>query len=42
VDYLDKTTQQRIFPELWAVRTALLPRNQLPPLAAPERYGFAG
>ncbi|MES2642020.1 MAG: tryptophan 2,3-dioxygenase family protein [Myxococcota bacterium] len=42
VDYLDKTTQQRIFPELWAVRTALLPRNQLPPLVAPERYGFAG
>jgi tryptophan 2,3-dioxygenase len=42
VDYLDKTTQQRIFPELWAVRTALLPRNQLPPLDAPERYGFAG
>ncbi|MDP2306216.1 MAG: tryptophan 2,3-dioxygenase family protein [Pseudomonadota bacterium] len=42
VDYLDKTTQQRIFPELWAVRTTLLPRNQLPPLVAPERYGFAG
>lgn len=42
VDYLDKTTQQRIFPELWAVRTALLPRNQLPPLTAAERYGFAG
>lgn len=42
VDYLDKTTQQRIFPELWAVRTTLLPRNQLPPLTAAERYGFAG
>ncbi len=42
VDYLDKTTQQRIFPELWAVRTALLPRAELPPLTTPERYGFAG
>jgi tryptophan 2,3-dioxygenase len=42
VDYLDKTTQQRIFPELWAVRSALLPSAQLPPLRAPTRYGFAG
>jgi tryptophan 2,3-dioxygenase len=42
VDYLDKTTQQRIFPELWAVRSALLPRAALPPLVASEKYGFAG
>jgi tryptophan 2,3-dioxygenase len=42
VEYLDKTTQQRIFPELWAVRSALLPRAALPPLSAAERYGFAG
>ncbi len=42
VDYLDKTTSYRVFPELWAVRTALLPRAYLPPLAHPERYGFAG
>lgn len=42
VDYLDKTTTYRVFPELWAVRTALLPRAYLPPLAQPGRYGFAG
>jgi tryptophan 2,3-dioxygenase len=42
VEYLDKTTQQRIFPELWAVRSALLPRVALPPLETPEKYGFAG
>ena len=42
VEYLDKTTSYRVFPELWAVRTALLPREHLPPLAQPERYGFAG
>jgi tryptophan 2,3-dioxygenase len=42
VEYLDKTTAARIFPELWAVRTALLPREQLPALLAPDRYGFAG
>lgn len=42
VEYLDKTTGQRIFPELWAVRSALLPRDALPPLADPEKYGFAG
>jgi tryptophan 2,3-dioxygenase len=42
VDYLDKTTQARIFPELWAVRTALLPRDALPALNAADRYGFAG
>jgi tryptophan 2,3-dioxygenase len=40
VDYLDKTTTYRIFPELWAVRTALLPRDYLPALEHPERYGF--
>ncbi len=42
VEYLDKTTQQRIFPELWAVRSALVSRDALPPLLAPEKYGFAG
>ena len=26
VDYLDQTSRYRIFPELWAVRTLLLPR----------------
>ncbi len=42
VDYLDKTTTYRVFPELWAVRTALLPRAFLPPLINPGRYGFVG
>jgi tryptophan 2,3-dioxygenase len=42
VEYLDKTTTYRVFPELWAVRTALLPRHHLPPLVDAERYGFAG
>lgn len=41
VDYLDKTTAYRIFPELWAVRSALLPRERLPGVANAERYGFA-
>lgn len=40
VEYLDQTTQYRIFPELWAVRTALLPRELRPPLQGAERYGF--
>jgi tryptophan 2,3-dioxygenase len=41
VDYLDATTKYRIFNELWMVRTILLPKEQLPALAHPERYGFA-
>lgn len=41
VDYLDKTTAYRVFPELWAVRSALLPRERLPPVREPGRYGFA-
>ncbi|MCX7700558.1 MAG: tryptophan 2,3-dioxygenase family protein, partial [Gemmataceae bacterium] len=36
--YLDATTQQRIFHELWAVRTILLPREFLPPLRGHELY----
>lgn len=40
VDYLDETARYRIFPELWAVRTLLLPRAVLPPLQKPEVYGF--
>lgn len=42
VDYLDQTTQVRIFPELWAVRSSLLPRERLPALDNPGMYGFAG
>lgn len=42
VDYLDETTRYRVFPEIWAVRAALLPRHMLPDVQLPERYGFAG
>ncbi len=38
VSYLDMTTQYRIFQEFWAVRTFLLPREMLPPLANRDRY----
>jgi tryptophan 2,3-dioxygenase len=41
VEYLDKTAAVRIFPELWAVRTLLLPVVSLPELREPEFYGFA-
>jgi tryptophan 2,3-dioxygenase len=41
VDYLDETARYRIFPELWAVRTLLLPRSALPPLQHPDLYHFA-
>jgi tryptophan 2,3-dioxygenase len=40
VDYLDETTRYRIFPELWAVRTLLLPRTAIPSLQSPELYHF--
>jgi len=40
VDYLDQTARYRIFPELWAVRTLLVPREYLPPLPDPAAYGF--
>ncbi len=41
VDYLDATAKYRIFTELWAVRTLLLPREALPPLQHASAYGFA-
>lgn len=41
VDYLDRAAAGRIYPELWAVRTLLLPASVLPPLEHAERYGFA-
>lgn len=40
VDYLDRTAGYRVFGELWAVRTLLLPTAELPPLERPEIYGF--
>ncbi|MEE2829997.1 MAG: tryptophan 2,3-dioxygenase family protein, partial [Myxococcota bacterium] len=41
VEYLDRTTRYRIFTDLWAIRTLLLPRADVPPLQAAESYGFA-
>ncbi|MDP6932522.1 MAG: tryptophan 2,3-dioxygenase family protein [Myxococcota bacterium] len=41
VDYLDKTTRVRVFTELWAIRSFLLPKTELPPLENAEFYGFA-
>jgi tryptophan 2,3-dioxygenase len=41
VDYLDATTKYRVFTELWAVRTLLLPKDALPPLRNKEDYLFA-
>lgn len=41
VEYLDKTLGYRVFRDLWAIRTVLLPKDQLPELKRPELYGFA-
>ena len=41
VDYLDETARYRIFPDLWAIRTLLLPRAVLPPLQNADFYHFA-
>lgn len=41
VEYLDKTGAYRVFPELWSVRSALLPPDRLPTLLHRERYGVA-
>ena len=40
VDYLDATLKYRIFVDLWAVRTILVKRENLPNLIEPEYYGF--
>ncbi|MBX2798637.1 MAG: tryptophan 2,3-dioxygenase [Myxococcales bacterium] len=40
VDYLDKTGAYRVFRDLWAVRTVLLPRTRLPELRNPDFYAF--
>ena len=42
VDYLDATTKYRVFGDLWTVRTLLIKKEALPPLANPHFYGFAG
>lgn len=41
VDYLDSTTQYRVFKDLWGVRTILIKRDALPPILRPEVYGFS-
>ena len=41
VSYLDRTGAYRVFRDLWAVRTVLMPRRDLPELEMPEFYGFA-
>ncbi len=41
VDYLDKTSEPRIFTDLWAARTVLLCSEALPPLRNAESYEFA-
>jgi tryptophan 2,3-dioxygenase len=41
VDYLDMTGKVRIFTDLWAVRTVMMPKDSLPPLGNPDFYGFA-
>jgi len=41
VEYLDKTVSYRVFRDLWAIRTVLLPKARLPELANPDFYGFS-
>ena len=40
VEYLDKTSDSRIFTNLWEVRTVLLSKDALPPLVNAEAYDF--
>jgi tryptophan 2,3-dioxygenase len=41
VEYLDKTSQPRIFTDLWTVRTVLLCSESLPPMRNADAYEFA-
>jgi tryptophan 2,3-dioxygenase len=40
VDYLDQTASYRVFRDLWAIRTVLLPKSSVPPLENADFYGF--
>lgn len=40
VDYLEKTGRYRVFRDLWAIRTLLLPTARLPELEDPSFYAF--
>jgi tryptophan 2,3-dioxygenase len=43
VEYLDQTAlKYRIFPDVWAVRTLLVQKSELPELENADFYGFAG
>lgn len=42
VDYLDQTAlRYRIFRDVWAARTLLVPARELPAVMSPRAYGFA-
>ena len=41
VDYLDRTGAYRVFRDLWAIRTVLLPKERVPELENPGFYGFS-
>ena len=40
VDYLDRTLSYRVFRDLWALRSVLLPKERLPPLPNAHFYEF--
>ena len=40
VEYLDRTTSARVFSDLWTIRTLLMPRDRVPPLAHRGYYDF--
>jgi tryptophan 2,3-dioxygenase len=41
VDYLDATSQYRIFKDLWGVRTILIKPQDRPALRNAEFYGYS-
>ncbi|MEZ4317163.1 MAG: tryptophan 2,3-dioxygenase family protein [Myxococcota bacterium] len=41
VAYLEQTVNYRIFRDLWAIRTVMLPKSKLPVLKNAPLYGFA-
>jgi len=41
VNYLDRTGAYRVFRDLWAIRTVLLPKRLVPALENPAFYGFS-
>ncbi len=40
VDYLDETAKMRVFSDLWAIRTVLLPQGRVPAVENAAFYGF--